>query len=219
MNRIPEPELMDNHEQASAYASTDFSESDHKFIDEFRVNCTVPNDAKILDLGCGPGNITFLLSQKFPEAQITGIDGSQPMLDLAFKKQAESSLHSNITFKKILIPNPILEKGEYDIVVSNSLLHHIHKPDLFWKTVKSATKTGGFIYVVDLFRPVSVQVAKNIVRQYTNEAPKILQKDFYHSLLAAFTPEEISLQLKKNDLSTLEILKISDRHIKVFGIH
>lgn len=219
MNRVPEPELMDSQEQATAYASTDFSDTDQKFIEDFKSKISVQDQTKILDLGCGPGNITFLLSEEFPESQIVGIDGSQAMLDLALKKQASSSAYSNITFRKILIPDSSLELGEFDIVVSNSLLHHIHQPNLFWTTVKNAIKEGGYIYVVDLFRPASVEQAKDMVKKYTDQAPKILQSDFYHSLLAAFSPEEVGLQLDSNHLKTLKIEKMSDRHIKVFGYH
>ena len=103
--------------------------------------------------------LTFLLSKEFPDSQIVGIDGSQAMLELALKKQASSPAYSNITFRKILIPDSSLELGEFDIVVSNSLLHHIHQPNLFWTTVKNSIKEGGYIYVVDLFRPASVEQA------------------------------------------------------------
>ena len=41
MNRVPEPELMDSQEQATAYASTDFSDTDQKFIEDFKSKISV----------------------------------------------------------------------------------------------------------------------------------------------------------------------------------
>ena len=39
--------------------------------------------ARVLDLGCGPGNVTAILAQRWPGAEVTGLDGSAAMLDKA----------------------------------------------------------------------------------------------------------------------------------------
>ncbi len=49
-----------------------------------RVPLTVAT--QVVDLCCGPGNSTELLVQRFPQAQVTGIDHSQAMLDSARKR-------------------------------------------------------------------------------------------------------------------------------------
>jgi trans-aconitate 2-methyltransferase len=45
--------------------------------------------ARIIDLGCGPGNSTEVLAQRWPEAEITGLDSSPAMLAAAQKSHPE----------------------------------------------------------------------------------------------------------------------------------
>ena len=46
-----------------------------------QVPLTVPR--QIVDLGCGAGNVTAILQQRFPSAEVTGVDGSASMLEKA----------------------------------------------------------------------------------------------------------------------------------------
>jgi trans-aconitate 2-methyltransferase len=39
--------------------------------------------ARVVDLGCGPGNVTAILRQRFPQAEVVGVDGSATMLQKA----------------------------------------------------------------------------------------------------------------------------------------
>ena len=77
---------------------------------------------------------------------------------------------------------------------------------------------GAYVLVVDLFRPPSRERARQIVDEYAAGEPEVLRNDFYHSLLAAFTPEEVRAQLAEHGLAeALSVEKISDRHLGVFG--
>jgi trans-aconitate 2-methyltransferase len=40
----------------------------------------LPTPAHVVDLGCGAGNVTAILAQRWPQADILGVDGSEPML-------------------------------------------------------------------------------------------------------------------------------------------
>lgn len=60
MERFPEPELMEERQQACAYAAADFSEPHNRFIELFQE--AFPGlgiEGYALDLGCGPGDIAM----------------------------------------------------------------------------------------------------------------------------------------------------------------
>ncbi len=64
---------------------------------------------------------------------------------------------------------------------------------------------------------VCVGSAEALVHQYAADASTILQKDFYSSLLAAYSVEEIQQQLNAAGLPYLIIEIVSDRHVIVWG--
>ena len=63
MQRIPEPELMDEAEQARAYAQADFAEPNQRFVDCFEAEFPELQQGAVLDLGCGPGDIVLRLAR------------------------------------------------------------------------------------------------------------------------------------------------------------
>lgn len=70
---------------------------------------------------------------------------------------------------------------------------------------------------MDLFRPDSNKQANEIVEKYAGEEAEILKTDFYNSLLAAFSPEEVHQQLQDAGLTNMQIETVSDRHLLIHG--
>ena len=63
MARTPEPELMLDEEQASAYAGADLSELHEPMLARFRERFPLFSGSRILDLGCGSADITIVLRE------------------------------------------------------------------------------------------------------------------------------------------------------------
>ena len=65
MDRTPEPELMDDAEQARAYAEADFEEPNSHFLALYAEKFS-DAQGNVIDLGCGPGEITIRFAMRYP---------------------------------------------------------------------------------------------------------------------------------------------------------
>jgi ubiquinone/menaquinone biosynthesis C-methylase UbiE len=218
MERIPEPELMDDDEQARAYAQADFEAVNSGFVEAFQQAFPwLGGSPFILDLGCGPGDIPLRLARAFPGALVQAVDGSRAMIDLAREAIAGTEEEGRIMLVASTVQDLEPPPMPFHAVVSNSLLHHLHQPDCLWTAINRVAGEGTAIYIMDLQRPESAERAGEIVAEYAADEPEQLRTDFYNSLLAAFTPEEVSAQLAAAGLEGLSVAAVSDRHLLVQG--
>ena len=220
MKRQTEPELMVDEAQALAYASADFEAPHRQVIDLFRT--LFPGrkvEGPVLDLGCGPGDITFRFARAFPQAKMVGVDGAPAMLELARKRlTAEGDLSARMRFIDGILPGAPIPPLAYSAIISNSLLHHLHRPEILWETVRHFGSPGTLVFICDLRRPADVSQAQTLTALYAADEPEVLRRDFFHSLLAAFEPEEVEAQLREAGLAKLQVLAVGDRHLAVHGV-
>ena len=216
MERVLEPEVMDDPEQVRAYANADFGRENQGFVERFLECAPDLSEGHILDLGCGPADIPIRVARALPLCRVTGIDASQPMIQAGRQAIHAAGLNGRITLRCARFQELSYEE-KYDAVISNSLLHHLVNPLRFWYAVKQLVKPGGSVVVMDLVRPDSPETAQAIVDQYAGHESPILRKDFYNSLLAAFTEDEVAAQLAEMNFSRLLIDVPDDRHWIVGG--
>lgn len=218
MQRIPEPELMNDAAQAHAYAEADFESAHRSFIDLFREKFPQLNiTGEVLDLGCGPCDVTRRFALAFPQTILHAVDGAAAMLQEAGRLNRQHRLDERIVLIESRLPDLRLPQRHYHTIISNSLLHHLHDPHMLWETVKNHAKPFAGVFIMDLRRPATEEKAMSLVEQYAANEPGILRRDFYHSLCAAFTPDEVRRQLDEHALSQLTIETVSDRHIIIYG--
>ena len=174
--------------------------------------------ARALDLGCGPADIPIRFLRAYPQALCDALDGSAAMLGHA--RAALDRLPGVAARCRLLchnLPCGDLPLAHYDLVLSNSLLHHLHDPQILWRTVRETAKPGALVLVMDLMRPASAAWAEALVATYAADAPEVLRDDFRNSLFAAFEPAEVRAQLVEAGLEYLEVAVVSDRHLVVSG--
>lgn len=218
MRRIPEPELMTDIDQVQAYAGADFEEPHERFIELLRERLpALPERGTALDLGCGPGDIAARFVRAFPAWQVHGLDGSQPMLELGKRALRAAGLDAQVSLHHGHLPGGEAPLDVYDLVYSNSLLHHLADPHVLWQSVVRWSREGGPVFVMDLLRPEAAWEVQRLVETYSRDEPEALRRDFSNSLLAAYRPDEVLVQLARTRQVDLDLQVVSDRHFVVWG--
>jgi ubiquinone/menaquinone biosynthesis C-methylase UbiE len=221
MARQPEPELMDDPAEALAYARADFAQVNEAFVGRLLELAGAVERAAALDIGAGPADIALRLHRRRPGWRITAVDAAPAMLDLARAalRQAGVAEGPDCPIRLVLgdakaLPLPA---GEFDVIYSNSIIHHLPDPVDMWREVRRLGRSGSVVLFRDLSRPASPAAARAIVDKYAAGESPLLREEYYRSLLAAFTPEEVGEQLARAGLTMLKVQPITDRHYDVFG--
>lgn len=217
MQRQPEPEYMDLDDEAEAYARADFAEVNQAFAERLAELAGDRQGVHALDLGTGPGDIPIRVLRLRPDWHITGLDASKAMLDWAAQAVDDEDLSRSIGLVLGDAKCLPLRSQAFDVVFSNSILHHITAAAPFWREVKRVAAPGAVILVRDLARPADKATARRIVEQYSGQESALLKEEFYRSLLSAYTVEEVRGQLRQAGLDGLQVAMASDRHLDVFG--
>ena len=215
MERQLEAELMDDAEGVAAYARADFGDSDGLFASRV-AGVTGAGARAMLDLGCGPGILTVRLAQALPAAEWTAVDGSEPMIALARQVVRQAGLGHRVTLLQERLQALTLPAATFDGVVSKDLLHHLPDPADLWSAIARFARPGASVCVMDLLRPSSRAEAERIRDRVVGDADPILQQDFFNSLCAAFTVDEVRTQLSAAGLD-LAVEAAGDRHMLITG--
>lgn len=95
----------------------------------------------VLDIGCGDGKITAEIAAQVPDGQVTGIDSSRDMIDLANNTFAQTD-YANLHFI-YMDAREINFFNAFDIVFSNAVLHWVDNHRKVLSAIYTALKTPG----------------------------------------------------------------------------
>lgn len=165
------------------------------------------NKGKILEVGCGTGEMSLLLSKN--KYDVTAIDISKKSLDIL--KKNSQKLKLRIQIKRLNILNQNL-KPVYNLSFANGVLHHTENPYLGFCNMVKATKKNGFIFLV-LYTKTGLLIRKFIGKVvpyslinylFKNKTKSVIQDAFYNPQEVAFSKKDILGWFIKQNVSFVD---------------
>jgi SAM-dependent methyltransferase len=106
---------------------------------------------RVLDAGCGTGSGTDYLINLNPEAEIVAIDISEKALSIAKERCQKSGVlqkHQHpVTFKQMKIEDAVNLEGEFDLINSVGVLHHLPDPIKGIQSLAVKLAPGGLLHI------------------------------------------------------------------------
>jgi SAM-dependent methyltransferase len=221
--RVLEPEVMDSAEDAADYDAMDHAAVNAVFVDDLvsRLWSTPrPQDGvwEIFDAGTGTAQIPIALLQRGVRAVVTAADAAASMLAVGRRNVAAAGLDAQIHL--VLRDCKALPEttGWFDVVMSNSLLHHLPEPGFALRECWRILRPGGLLFLRDLFRPDDDAAVEAIVQRYAGDANRHQQQLFRESLHAALTVDEVRQLAMSEGIPPEWVAATSDRHWTLVGV-
>ena len=212
MERVLEPEVMDTPEEADGYDAMDHTEANSAFVDRL---VELGADGSMLDIGCGPGSIPLMVCERIATARVLGVDLAQHMLAHAERHRAASPVGDRVEFRLGDAKGLDFPDDSFDVVYSNTILHHIPDPEPFLREAWRVLKPGGAFLIRDLFRPDTPERARELVAMHAADANPYQQELFRASLCAALTPDELRDLVARVGMPGAEVVVDTDRHMSL----
>jgi ubiquinone/menaquinone biosynthesis C-methylase UbiE len=199
--RKPEPEAMGAADEVEAYASA-AAQAHLDSIDNTLVEQILsldPPAGRLLDVGAGPGNISLKIARRCPRLQVVGLDYSQNMVRAARQAASEQELTERARFFVGDANRLCLPDASFNVVLSNSVLHHLAKPVAMLNEMARVAKPDGVILLRDLRRPSRLAFPLH-VRWYGRYYTGLMYRLFRDSVHAAYTGQELAELLRQSTL-------------------
>jgi ubiquinone/menaquinone biosynthesis C-methylase UbiE len=229
--RVPEPEVMDECGEVEAYSSAAaqsyLSRIDDTFVAHARRLVSARGGAgsngSALDIGTGPGQIARKLAAQLPGWQFLGVDRSPNMIREALaasEPAAPSSLapsdvpDARVEFLVADANRLPLPDASFDLVLCNSVLHHLENPASLFAEIARVAKPDGAILLRDLRRPSRIAYPFHS-RWYGRHYSGTMYRLYCDSLQAAYTVEELSALLQESPLDGAHVFRRGRTHLGV----
>lgn len=198
MARVLEPSLMTSAEVVSSYAAVSRTALIHFMLSQLS-NDVLPLESPktVIDVGCGCGDLSVALANKFLNFNVLGVDGSAEMLKVAEQKKQDIGL-TNVSFLEKIVGG-VSDNEKFDLVFNTFALHHFEDVIEALNTLKNLTKPGGNVIVFDMLREENLEKANYLVTKITDSyfnfnssaSPVPFKNSFSDSLKACLSLDEL----------------------------
>jgi len=220
--RVREPEVMDSAQEAVDYDAMDHSQVNQVFVDDFldaaRRAQLDGESVAVLDVGTGTAQIPVALCRHSEAWHVTAIDLAQHMLRVGRANVENSGLQQRIQLESVDAKRMSYEAGLFEVVMSNSIVHHIPHPEEALSEMWRVLRPGGLLFVRDLLRPGHVDALESLVQQYAGTENAHQQQMFRESLHSALSLEEMAGLLSDCGLPESWVRQTTDRHWTICNV-
>lgn len=158
-----------------------------------------PSGGNVLDLCSGPGHLSTCIAHYLNYHTVTGVDLSQPMVDVANRNARSRNLSTRLSFRKGDVSDlSNFRTGHYDLVTFTNSAHHFPKLEDVKKVLVAAeacVAPDGLVVMFDLARlkdQASTQAFIDLAGQdFKSRNMSAMYEDFKNSMFAAWLPEEL----------------------------
>jgi ubiquinone/menaquinone biosynthesis C-methylase UbiE len=212
--RKPEPEAMGDADEVEAYASaaaqTFLEAIDNTLVEQ--VLALDPPAGMLLDIGAGPGNISLKIARRCPRLRVVGLDYSRNMVRAARQAAAKDGLADRARFFVGDANRLCLPDASFDLVLSNSVLHHLANPIALLKEMVRVSKPDGVVLLRDLRRPSRLAFPLH-VRWHGRYYSGLMYQLFRDSVRASYTGKELAELLRQSGLEGARIFYRGRTHL------
>ncbi len=218
MPRVPEPEVMDDSAEVEAYSSA-AAQAYLNTIDDTLVEHALRlvkgrERGRALDIGTGPGQIVIKLAKRLAEWKFVGVDRSLGMIAQAQANLASASgeLAGRVEFQVAdgnRLPFP---DSSFDLVMCNSVLHHLAEPEKLLSEMSRLVNSGGAILLRDLRRPGRFTYPLH-VRWHGRHYSGVMYQLYCDSVRSAYTVPELKRMLDSAALPRTRVFEHHSTHI------
>jgi ubiquinone/menaquinone biosynthesis C-methylase UbiE len=206
--RVPEPEVMDDSGEVEAYASAaaqkHLERIDDTFVEHALALVRGRPSGRALDIGTGPGQIVLKLARRLPDWNFTAVDHSPNMIrqareNFAAATKASPRLERRVDFSLADGNRLAFPDASFDLVMCNSVLHHLAQPERLLAEIARLAKPGAAILLRDLRRPSRLTYPLHIHwhgRNYSGTMYRL----FCASVRSAYTLPELQSLLNASPL-------------------
>jgi ubiquinone/menaquinone biosynthesis C-methylase UbiE len=210
MDRVLEPEVMDTAEEAAEYDAMDHAGVNRRFCEDLLA--AEPDPKRVADIGTGTALIPIELCRQHPRVRVVAADLAEHMLAKAAQNVKAAGFEERIELVKVDAKESGLQRGGFDVVMSNSILHHIPDPSKALADMLSLVAPGGLLFVRDLERPEDDAAVQKLVETYAANETKKARDLFEASLRAGLRIDELATMLSPLGVGSAALSRTSDRH-------
>jgi len=218
--RVPEPEVMDDSGEVEAYSSAAaqsyLDAIDNTFVEHALRLVNGCERGQAIDIGTGPGQIVIKLAQRLPKWKFVGADRSANMIAQANANltAADGGLADRVAFQvadgnRLPFPNK-----NFDLILCNSVLHHLAEPGNLLAEMERLSSSGGAILLRDLRRPGLFAYPWH-VRWHGRHYAGTMRQLYRESVRSAYTVAEVQRLLDSTRLTDARVFEHGSTHLGI----